>query len=43
MSEQSTTKERAEFKRDQIHAFGKDDLIARCQGSMSAIIEPCPG
>ncbi|MGF1581104.1 MAG: ATP-dependent Clp protease adaptor ClpS [Gemmataceae bacterium] len=36
----TTTKERAELKRDQIHAFGPDPLIERCQGSMSAIIEP---
>src|SRR5438128_2475190 len=36
----TTSLERAELKRDQIHAFGKDHLIARCQGSMSAVIEP---
>jgi ATP-dependent Clp protease adaptor protein ClpS len=36
----TTTMELAELKRDQIHAFGKDSLIARCQGSMSATIEP---
>ena len=36
----TTTKERAELKRDQIHAFGKDRLIERCKGSMSASIEP---
>ena len=36
----TTGKEQAEFKRDQIHAYGKDDLIERCAGSMSAIIEP---
>ena len=36
----TTTKEHAELKRDQIHAFGRDPLIARCQGSMSATIEP---
>jgi ATP-dependent Clp protease adaptor protein ClpS len=35
----TTTLEHAELKRDQIHAFGKDALIARCQGSMSASIE----
>jgi ATP-dependent Clp protease adaptor protein ClpS len=35
----TTTLEHAELKRDQIHAFGKDSLIARCQGSMSASIE----
>ncbi|HMF17240.1 MAG TPA: ATP-dependent Clp protease adaptor ClpS [Gemmataceae bacterium] len=39
----TTSKERAELKRDQIHAFGPDPLIARCQGSMSATIEPAPG
>jgi ATP-dependent Clp protease adaptor protein ClpS len=36
----TTTKERAELKRDQIHAFGPDPLIPRCKGSMSASIEP---
>ena len=36
----TTTKERAEFKRDQIHAFGRDWRITRCQGSMSSLIEP---
>ena len=30
----------AEFARDQIHAYGKDALIAGCKGSMSATIEP---
>ena len=39
----TTTKERAELKRDQIHAFGADPDIPRCQGSMSATIEPAPG
>ena len=36
----TTTMEHAELKRDQIHAYGKDSLIANCQGSMSATIEP---
>ncbi len=36
----TTSLERAELKRDQIHAYGADPLIERCQGSMSAIIEP---
>src|ERR1700751_5932353 len=36
----TTTKERAELKRDQIHAFGPDKGIPRCKGSMSATIEP---
>src|SRR5262245_55913293 len=38
----TTSFERAELKRDQIHAYGPDKLIARCKGSMSAIIEPAP-
>jgi len=36
----TTTKEHAELKRDQIHAFGADKLLARSKGSMSASIEP---
>lgn len=32
--------EQAEFKRDQIHAYGADPRIPRCAGSMSAIVEP---
>jgi len=36
----TTTLERAELKRDQIHAFGRDWRIARCQGSMTSTIEP---
>src|SRR5262245_16524624 len=36
----TTSLERAELKRDQIHAFGPDPLIQRCKGSMSATIEP---
>jgi ATP-dependent Clp protease adaptor protein ClpS len=36
----TTTREHAELKRDQIHAYGKDDGIAGCKGSMSATIEP---
>jgi len=35
----TTTMEHAELKRDQIHAYGRDDRIACCQGSMSASIE----
>jgi ATP-dependent Clp protease adaptor protein ClpS len=38
----TTTREHAELKRDQIHAFGKDPLISTCKGSMSASIEPLP-
>lgn len=37
---QTTHKERAELKRDQILAFGRDARIAACSGSMKAIIEP---
>jgi ATP-dependent Clp protease adaptor protein ClpS len=39
----TTYKELAELKRDQIHAFGPDHRLARCAGSMSAVIEPAPG
>jgi ATP-dependent Clp protease adaptor protein ClpS len=38
----TTTLEHAELKRDQIHAFGPDKGIDRCQGSMSATIEAAP-
>ena len=38
----TTTFEHAELKRDQIHAFGRDQLVARCIGSMSATIEAVP-
>jgi ATP-dependent Clp protease adaptor protein ClpS len=34
------TKELAELKQEQIHAFGPDKLIDRCKGSMTAEIEP---
>jgi ATP-dependent Clp protease adaptor protein ClpS len=36
----TTTKERAELKRDQIHSFGPDWRVPHCRGSMSAVIEP---
>ena len=36
----TTTQERAELKRDQIHAYGADWRIPGCKGSMSAKIEP---
>jgi len=39
----TTTREHAELKQDQIHAFGPDAGIPRCQGSMTAVIEPAPG
>ena len=36
----TTTLEHAELKRDQVHAYGPDRLIERCQGAMSSSIEP---
>ncbi len=37
----TTSKEHAELKQDQIHAFGPDLFSSRpCQGSMTCIIEP---
>jgi ATP-dependent Clp protease adaptor protein ClpS len=36
----TTSRERAELKQEQIHAFGRDHRIPRCKGSMSAVIEP---
>lgn len=36
----TTTQERAELKRDQIHSYGADWRIPHCKGSMSARIEP---
>ena len=36
----TTTLERAELKRDQIHSFGRDWRITRCEGSMTSLVEP---
>lgn len=36
----TTTREHAELKRDQIHAYGPDADVDNCKGSMSATIEP---
>ncbi len=36
----TTSKERAELKVEQIHAYGKDPRLPRSQGSMSAEMEP---
>ena len=36
----TTTLERAELKRDQIHAYGKDWRLGRSAGSMTCTIEP---
>ncbi len=38
----TTTLERAELKRDQIHAYGADWRLERSKGSMRASIEPAP-
>jgi ATP-dependent Clp protease adaptor protein ClpS len=37
---ETTTLERAELKRDQIRAFGRDPLLPKSSGSMAATIEP---
>jgi ATP-dependent Clp protease adaptor protein ClpS len=39
----TTTKEHAELKRDQIHAYGKGSDVEDCKGSMWATIEAAPG
>lgn len=36
----TTHKDRAELKQDQIHNYGMDFRMPNCKGSMSAIIEP---
>ncbi len=36
----TTTKEHAELKQEQIHAYGPDPRIPRCKGSMTCILEP---
>lgn len=36
----TTTREHAELKQDQIHGFGPDQRIERCEGAMYATIEP---
>jgi ATP-dependent Clp protease adaptor protein ClpS len=36
----TTSRERAELKRDQIHAYGADLRMEKCAGSMSAEIQP---
>lgn len=38
----TTTQEHAELKRDQILAYGKDELMKNCKGSMHATIEAAP-
>ena len=39
----TTHKEKAELKRDQIHAYGADFRMSTSAGSMSATIEPAAG
>jgi ATP-dependent Clp protease adaptor protein ClpS len=39
----TTSREHAELKQEQIHAYGPDPLLDRCQGSMTAVIEPAAG
>jgi ATP-dependent Clp protease adaptor protein ClpS len=36
----TTSRERAELKQEQIHAYGPDPRLPRCKGSMTAVIEP---
>lgn len=38
----TTSREHAELKQEQVHAYGPDPRIRRCSGSMTAIIEPAP-
>lgn len=37
---ETTSRERAELKRDQIRAYGPDWRIEHCRGSMAATVEP---
>ena len=36
----TTSRERAELKQEQVHAYGPDWRLPRSRGSMSAILEP---
>jgi ATP-dependent Clp protease adaptor protein ClpS len=36
----TTSREHAELKQEQCHAFGPDSRVAKCSGSMSCDIEP---
>ena len=36
----TTSREHAELKQEQVHAYGPDHRIPKCAGSMTAIIEP---
>lgn len=37
---ETTTKERAELKQEQVHGFGADPYIGHSAGSMTCVIEP---
>ncbi len=39
---ETTALERAELKRDQIHAYGPDPRLANSKSSMRATVEPAP-
>ncbi len=39
----TTSRERAELKQEQIQSYGADHRLPASQGSMSADIEPCDG
>lgn len=36
----TTSREHAELKQEQVHAFGADPFVKKCSGSMSCVIEP---
>lgn len=36
----TTSREHAELKQEQVHAFGPDPLVIQCSGSMTCEIEP---
>lgn len=36
----TTSREHAELKQEQVHAFGPDPLVKRCKGAMTCTIEP---
>ena len=38
----TTSREHAELKQEQVHAYGPDPSIKKCKGSMSAVLEPAP-
>ena len=36
----TTSREHAELKQEQVHAFGPDPFMPKCAGAMTCIIEP---